>query len=264
MTAPRRPFDRRRTSPFSVLNRPVGPTPSATVTDALEQLTNAGARLRELRQQHWDAVQRIRREVSANTNLSAEGKQAALRERTTAAGQSAYADLRGLREQIERAEQSIVDTVERQWPKPMPGVEGLLSRQAAWARSRSLLEAGMKVSTVISETTDVETLLSLRDELPTWVRARGANPATIDRVLQRIDAQMAKVASGTTEVDLMARFEARALVAGLQPVLDLSEAEALGHTPFGNSLHAAVAGDIARRATLAAYEPIIAPDGNVL
>lgn len=171
-----------------------------------------------------------------------------------------------LKNRVAAAQQAITVAVAAAWPKPAAGVEGLLGRQAAWQRARQLLDAGMTASAVIGETEDTETLYALREELPTWARARGAKTAKAAQIAQRVDAQMAKVAGGTSEVDLTAKFEAAALVAGLDPLLTGAEAEIAGRAAFGDGfgMNAAIASNLAMQAQRAYFQPITQSDGTVL
>lgn len=251
------------TTPSSLFT---GPTPSQTVTSSLQTLNDAAAQLRALTIQHAARIEAIRAEVSRDPDLTAEGRQNRLRERTAAACEQGRADLEGLKARVSVAERMIGEAIEARWPKPASGVEGMLGRQAAWARARSLLEAGLSVSALLAETDDIETLFALREELPTWVRTRGADAEHVEQVLQRIDLRMGKIGTKNSqgEVDLMAKFEARAIVARLEPLLANSEVEFAGHEVYASRLVAAVASHFAGKAVEAANQPIIGPDGAII
>jgi hypothetical protein len=249
--------------PFSFAD-PLDTSPSRRVREAMSTLTDAGARLREITRGHAAAVQAIRGDVSQNPDLTAEGRANELRRRTTAANEAASAEVAALKDQIERAERTIEQTIEAAWPRPASGVEGMLGRQAAWARAQSLLTAGVKVNDLIAEADQTEDLYALREELPTYVRARGGNADTVRTVRERIDLRMAQIAGKTAEVELMARHEARVILATLKPLLEHAEAVALGHVEHGNGLHAAIASAMATRTAATAQRPILDPSGNVL
>lgn len=242
------------------------PTPGRRIHNALQTLNGIGPRLRALKVQHSAAVGKIRDEVGHDPKLTAEGRHQVLRERIAAAGERGLAELLVLKAETERAQNDIAEAIEANWPKPTPGVEGMLARQAAWARSRSLLESGISVSALIGETDNLETLFALREELPTWVRTRGADAASVERVLERLELRMGKLGSGDAqgEVDLMAKFEARAIVAGLAPMLDLAQQELTSRDGYAYGLHAAISSQYARQAADAANLPILKPDGTIL
>lgn len=81
------------------------------------------------------------------------------------------------------------------WDDPVPGVEGLLGRQAIWARYKPLLDSGvLRLPELIVETDDTEVLYAIQEEASTWARAQGANAATLDLLEQMVDLRMAQVA----------------------------------------------------------------------
>lgn len=251
------------TTPYSQL---LGPTPSQAVATHLQTLTDAAAQLRALTIAHAARISKIRDEVSRDPNLTAEGRQNRLRERTAAACDQGRAELETLKARVSTAERLIGEAIEARWPKPLAGVEGMLARQAAWARSRSLLESGLTVSALLAETDDMETLFALREELPTWVRTRGADAEHVEQVLERIELRMGKIGTknGQGEVDLMAKFEARAVMARLKPLLGNAEVEFAGHETYASRLNAAVASHFAGKAVEAANQPIVNADGSIL
>lgn len=266
MTQPRRPFGNR---PQLGSIGQTGPTPSERVTAALDTINGAAARLRGIRQQQQAVTTDVRRRVSTeqDPNLTAQGRLNAIREGTVAARQTATADLGALRDELERAEAAIDGVVQANWPAPVPGVEGLLGRQALWARNRQLIDAGvLRLSALINEADDVELLYALQEEAPIWARAQGATADTVETLEQMIDLRMAQVAGGdeSSEVDLTAAFQARATLHALEPLLAQAEAEANGTAPFGTGLLAAVGSAMAQRTVQAALQPITRPDGSVL
>lgn len=228
-------------------------TPSQRVTASLQVLNDAPGRLRQLRTGYQDAVQEARRTVSHDPDLSAEGRQKQLRDRTAATGATWKAKLDELRDEIVSAESAIDTAVEASWPKPASGVEAMLTRQAAWARSRALLDttasgsrsiAG-RLDELISETTNVETLHALREELPTWARVQGMSTDNADTVEMVVDRQIAKVTKGS-DVDLTAKLNAKALIASLNPMLDQADAEMAGNSTPAAGMRAAIASHSAR------------------
>ncbi|MEW2610244.1 hypothetical protein AB0937_08540 [Streptomyces sp. NPDC047880] len=235
---------------------------NSAISSALETLNGAAAELRSLTARHEAAVTQFRDQLANDRDLAEEGRTNRLRERTTDLSEQAMTALRGLRARVRAAEADVIRTVEAAWPEPAPGVEGMLGRQAAWARSRSLLEAGVAVSQMIEETTDLETLFALHDELPTWVRARGGNSETVDQVRARIEQHTARLASERGPVNLTAKYEARAAVAGLTPLLDHAETMLSGQRPAETGLGAAVAARMAQQEAQLAQGPILGPDGT--
>ncbi|CAL9515140.1 hypothetical protein [Streptomyces sp. enrichment culture] len=246
------------------LSQLFGPTLGQTLTTSLETLNRAAAELRALTTDHQAALTELRDQVASDRDLSEEGRANRLRERTTALSEQAMIRLRVLRGRVRAAEEEVTRIVEAAWPEPAPGVEGMLGRQAAWARSRSLLESGIAVGQMIQETTDLETLFALRDELPTWVRAHGGDGKTVDQVRARIEQHTARLASEGGPVDLTAKYEARAAVAGLAPLLDHAETVLSGQRPAETGLSVAVAAQMARQEAQISQGPIIGPDGDAL
>ncbi|MGO1054514.1 hypothetical protein [Crossiella sp. CA198] len=233
------------------------PKPNQRILRALQTLNDASGELRTLRMEHSKAVSEARLAVSHDPNLSAEGRANALLERTAAVGERFMRSLTELKDNVDSAYSTIVRTIEKSWPTPAAGVEGMLGRQAAWARSRSLLDGGIRPGQVIEETTDVETLFALREELPTWLRSKGADLSAAEAATHHIDAQISRVASDPSIVDLSAKFEARTILAALQPMLDHTEAEFTGRGTPAAGIHAAVAAQLARQSpigTRIAYE----------
>lgn len=149
--------------------------------------------------------------VSHDAHLSAEGKAARIQQIKEAAAQRAGTELEALRGSLDTAQQVARRNLERRWPSPQPGLEGLLTRQAAWARYRPLLENGTAPADLIAEITDVETLFALREELPLWLRANSdklnARPLSTHVIDQRIAELVGDFASANLEGALQADAE---------------------------------------------------------
>jgi hypothetical protein len=249
----------------AVSGSPSEPPPtSPRITAAMQVLTDAGRGLQTIRRSHEQAVMAIRAEVSQDPNLTAEGRQARLRERSAKAGKTAQAAIRTLRDDVQRAVITITDVVSANWPKPTGGVEGLMIRQAAWARTKPLLDNGVTASQIIAEETDTETLFVLVEELPAWARIQGANADTMRRLTEACELRIAQLEGASSEADLTALFEARVIAQALDPLLVQAENEALGHAEFGSGLHSAIVAALTRQTALTTKMPITGPDGNLL
>jgi hypothetical protein len=186
--------------PFS-LSRTTPEPPSQRIAAALEVLRSAGSRLRQLRIAHQEQLEQARGTYNNDPNLTAEGRQQALRERTQAVGAQSMRAFAAFRSEVETAADTIRTVIEAAWPKPAAGVEAMLARQATWFRMRTLLDdKAVTPAGLVDEITDLEQLHTLADELPTYVRAKGLGMP--EQIAYRIDMQTARVASGPSTVDL--------------------------------------------------------------
>ena len=105
------------------------PTPGQRVHNGLQTLNGIADRLRALRIRHAASVQQIRDAVSRDPNLTAEGRQNMLRERTTAAGESSLAELGALKDEMTRAQDAIDSAIAGSWPNGPAGLD-ILARCA--------------------------------------------------------------------------------------------------------------------------------------
>lgn len=213
-------------------------------TSDLQTLRDAPAQLQQIRNQHEDALTKGRNTIDGNTDLSDSGRasgKATVQANVTASTQSA---IDAVRQKVQAAHSALMGQADRTRPQPVPGVEGMLGRQAAWARARSLLDAGMAPQKLIAETTDPETLHALADELPTYLRSKGADPQTAQGIGRPIADRMGQVAGEPHASALLNAREAEVHMAGLQQQLSNAGAHADGAGP---NIAGAVAASLARQ-----------------
>lgn len=227
-------------------------------TSDLQTLREAPAQLQAIRNQHEAALTEGRnaltdahKAIDADPGLTEVGRaknKAALHAslQSNVAGRTQSA-IDALRQKVEGAHSSLMAQADRTRPQPKPGVEGMLGRQAVWARAERLLDAGMAPHKLIAETTDPEILHALADELPTYLRATtGADQAKAQSIGLLIADRMGAIAGDPhTTAHLNAR-EAQVHMAGLTHELGNAGAIASGHAA-GNNIGSAVAGQMARQ-----------------
>jgi hypothetical protein len=120
--------------------------------------------------------------------------------------------------------QAIRDASMAAQPAPGTGVEALLTRQAWWARTRELLNAGVPIGSVIAQATDPEQLHSLVEELPTAAQT-GVITGDPDRVEALLTRRLAQLAGPDAVQALDDLGDAAASLDVLRPIL----AEAAHH-----------------------------------
>lgn len=241
-------------------------TPSRSVAAALDVLNGAAGQLRQLVNDHRQQVRAIGAEVARDPNLTAQGRQNALRERTGAvvdrvggcARPAQEPGSRGAAGDHRRCCGCVAEAGRRRGGSARPA--GRVAARPAAARRRHDRQRRYRRD---GGYRDALRVAGGAADLGASVRRQTAKAA---QIAQRVDAQMAKVAGGTSEVDLTAKFEAAALVAGLDPLLTGAEAEIAGRAAFGDGfgLNAAIASNLAMQAQRAYFQPITQPDGTVL
>lgn len=236
-------------------------TAGQRVHAGLAVLTAVLPELRAIRRGYAEQISAAQREVNADPGLNATGREARLTELTEQIRAEWLPRLEAVQSGTTRAAEVVEKAVAERWPTPATGVEAMLGRQAAWARARSLLElsnrsgtdllggqsANLSIPALLRETTDVETLHALREELPTWARTRGLQADTAATITDAVDLRLAEVASNST-IDLTARLRARAEVAGITPMVQQTQAELQGIRRDG--LAAAMASRVNRQQVL--------------
>jgi hypothetical protein len=181
----------------------------ANVSAALVTLQDANQKISQITRAHRDTLIGVGRDVRADPNLSDEGRRAALLAAGMRVVAASTAELAAVRSATDAASTALDTAAARATPAPIGGVEGLLGRQAAWARARSLLASGIAADELITETADPETLAMLLDELPTWARSLGASPDVVAHLPVLIAERYADLAAtpagaAAIRVDLLA------------------------------------------------------------
>jgi hypothetical protein len=145
------------------------------------------------------------------------------------------------RTRIETATRTIDTATAAAMPKPTTGVEALLMRQGAWARARTLLDSGIPATQLIGEASAADELVMLSEELPVYLRAKGADADTVANHLARVDLQYAAIvgepASSVLRLDAVADCYEQALTL----LLDGMDVEVSGKAQPGANFSSAVA-----------------------
>lgn len=220
-----------------------GPIPGLPnrIQDILDTQRAASGEARQVLDRYIETVNKRQGEMARDQGLTPEGRQRAMATARRTAGEKAAAELDEVRARADEAHTAVRHYLERHWPKPAAGVEAMLNRQAAWARSRSLLESrAVNARQLLDETDDIETLHALHEELPAWMRANASWAGA--RVNTRIiDERLAEVTGERTPAALQASIQADAERAAQEPML--------------RTIMGVVKGELARAAiTTAAYE----------
>lgn len=206
--------------------------------EARERLRQVKARTLQLQHAHTAALQQARNH--RDPNLSPEGLANKRQELTAASRAKLRDDLAELRKQADADLQTVRAFVEEDRPK---SAASELRQQRLWDRTRMLVDSGRPLGQVIRETDDVETLLAIRDEAPSWLRSQSkpGNDPDVTALLRSIDKRLGETAEGLPAVAAAWGLEAGAIEASLKPTLDYLELEAQGQSRDGMALHAALA-----------------------
>jgi hypothetical protein len=233
----------------------------APVQNALDNLRDGPRQIRAVLDDYRQRVADESLQASHDTGLTSEGRErrmAAIREQ---AGQQAGAALDRVRASLDADHERVRRNLERNWPSPASGLEALLTRQAAWARSRSLLESSLGPRELLAETTDIEQLHSLREELPTWLRANTGRVR--GRVTTHmIDERLAEVSGEHASAALTAAQAADAERAACEPLLKAVGAEVRNLADRSAFMNAAIAAEMERQRVLAGGELPMGDDGG--
>jgi hypothetical protein len=211
-----------------IVNKPMPDGLPGLVTGALQDLRDGSAQIRQVLETYRSTVAEQSLAVSHDETLSSVGRDARMAEIRQQAGDRAAVDLQRVREGLDSDQATVRRNFERKWPAPEAGLEPLMRRQAAWARMRSLLEAGMGPKNLIEETTDVESLHALREELPTWQRANAGRINGPSGSTELIDRRIADLSGDFASGALEAATEADANRAYCEPLLNHAANEVRG------------------------------------
>lgn len=189
------------------------PAPDGYVTDAIATLRAAPKQIRAALLAHRDRLDATRRIVDQDVTLSDEGRRQRFAAEAKRSATTATAAVDQIIAQAQDAADTLTRVIDRAKPDRVGGVEGMLGRQAAWARVRELLAAGLTMRQIIDEATDPETLHAIADELPTWLRIQtrdADNAATaLDTYRLRLDRRFAEIAPDQEAANALAALAAR-------------------------------------------------------
>lgn len=217
-----------RKAAFGARMRPVPDAGGMSAEDGLQTLRDAPTAVRQFLEGHRDALAEAHRSAAQDTNLSAEGQAARHAELRQQAQDHAAATAAQLRTSVDQAAAAVHARAAATRPKAASGVEPMMGRQVAWNRTREMLDGGVPLDELIGETTDAETLHSMRDELPAYLRTRDYAPTAREEVVRAIDDQLAHVAGGRALDAHNASREAEQHMAQLGPLLDHVDQVAAG------------------------------------
>jgi hypothetical protein len=198
----------------------------ATLQNALQVLEDAPGEIRAVLARHRDQLADVKRAAITDPNLTDAGRQAAI----AVAGQrivtTTTADVDAIRVGTDAATATLDRAAAAVVPAPQAGVEAMLARSAAWARTRSLLDSGIAVDTIISEAVDTEQLAMLTEELPTYARIQGAGPDVTLAIEYTIRHRYAELATPAQAASIYIDMSASPHEAALPPLLDSATATA--------------------------------------
>lgn len=227
-----------------IVNPPPIPGLRPAAQSALDELRAGPEAIRAPLLHYRTTVDEQSLAMSHDPDLTEQGRANRMRQIREQAGQQAGAELETVRAALDDAHAVVRRSLERRWPSPETGVEAMLNRQAAWARSRSLLESGVSAAALLAETTEMETLFALREELPTWGRAnidRGRPASTLT-----VDRRIAELTGDFATAGIEAMCQAGAARAYCEPLLKHAAAEVTGIADRNAALRAAVEANAAR------------------
>lgn len=223
----------------------------------LDTLAGAPAEVRQIMADHTNAMRELRGQATSDSAAERQ-RITKLAEPVQARTQQRLADL-GRR--VDTAHESLRTAAERALPAPAGGVEGILGRQAHWARAKSMLDSGLSPADVISEATDPEQLHALAAELPTYLRTQGATPDNAQNAVPAVFDRLAEVTGGPAADARLAARTADVHRAGLGPLIRHAGHAAMTgpfdeqRSAFGAAIPAAIAGQLARESVAAGGLP---------
>jgi hypothetical protein len=210
--------------------------------EARERLKQVKARTLELQKQLTNELQAARSHT--DKHLSAEGLAAKRQELEKTARARLERDLQALRAQVDQDARTVREFAEE------------LRQQRLWDRARQLLDSGRTLPQVIADTDDVETLLAIRDEAPTWLRAQSKpipgtlgqrNEPDVAGLLRSVDQRIAATSEGLPALATSWGLELSATEAALKPTFDYLTLQSQGNAHPGQGLHAAIASHMAQQ-----------------
>lgn len=233
--------------------RPALTQGSPAAVRAAQTIIGAPFLLRQIRLQHRNDLLNIRHTTRTDPYLTEEGRRAQYADQAAAVCRRNQLAVAAVRDDAEAAIRTLNEAVRRAAGTPATGVEAMLARQANWARARQLVNAGVRLRSVIAEATQPEMLHAIADELPTYLRTLSPRsgdgvPVELERWQVRLDRRFADLA-GAAGADARVAIDVRPDVIALPPLLD--HAQAVVESPdesFHGGLRAAFASQLARTA----------------
>lgn len=186
----------------------------------------AEARVNQILTEYRSARSMARAAAEKRTDLSGEGKAAAVLQAGRMAAATAQRQVEQVQASIDRAASTLENAAANQLPDPDNTVEGLMARQAIWARQRSLLQAGRPPAYVIAKADDSEELYSLIDELPTWLDLAGVtDPQIVDGTIWACRRRMAELEGDAALQAFDDYVEGAAAALEVQPIITYALSE---------------------------------------
>jgi hypothetical protein len=215
------------------------PTPStAAARSAFARLTKYQDQLRSLRVTLQEKVQEIN--MIESSRMTVQG----LADHKAELISAAHAELKDqLGVAVRQAAQDFA--VVRAWDaahRPQGGQDELsfMKEQRAWERVRQLLDAGRALTPIIAQTADLDTLLAIRQEVPTWLQAQsGLGTYDLPGLLATVDRRMAQLTTGDAQTALLQDLELPVIEARTSGLASSLAQQAMGF-PAADQLAAAL------------------------
>ncbi|MEV1018139.1 hypothetical protein AB0I89_32105 [Micromonospora sp. NPDC049801] len=227
-------------------------TTHATASAARARLGQALADLRQIRTTLTTAIQDAHRSVADDQGLSEQGKTTRVHTLTAEARRDAERQVDALMSRVDDDADTVRAYVAEHRPQPQPGMEAIMARQTAWRRTEALLAAGRTPRAVIASTGDVEALLAMREEFPTWIQTQSPTPGGMDaltfeepdatQIIRAVDERLAELTSGDQRAAIIFDRELAVTLAELPPMVEHTRLTAAGAPQSGSmGLDAAIA-----------------------
>jgi hypothetical protein len=202
------------------------PMPGAPVNPHIAAIRSAEAEVNQILTSWRTAASQARAAVQQRTDLSDEGKRDALTQATRTAAAAAQRQVEQVQARVDGAVSTLERTAAGYLPEPDNTLEGIMARQACWARQRSLLSAGRPPSYVIGKADYSEELYCLMDELPTWLDLSGVtDPTLIDGTLWACRRRMAELEGDAALQAFDAYVAGAAAAIEVEPIINYALAE---------------------------------------
>lgn len=239
-------------------------TASSYVVSSVDVVQRTPGLLRDVIREHRNALASLHGELKLDVRLSAQGRQQLFAEAAADIAARSSTLVQEIRARAENAITVLKDAIAAALVDPVEGAEGILGRQAQWARAKEMMAADISLRTIIDEAKDPEMLNAIFDEYPTWARINFKNSTTdqaedaLELYALRIERRFAELA-GNTRIGANARvaIAARPDVIVLPMMLDTAARSAASTDPAqAVDLHAALGANLLKAKAKAALHVV--------
>ena len=184
---------------------------SSHVAFSADIVRETPAQLSEVVRAHRNELASVRGSLRVDVRLTDEGRAEAFARAAAETAARNSATVQQIRARAENAMAVLDNAIAAAQPERIPGPEGLLGRQAWWGRAEKMMDAGLRLPTIIDEATNPEMLHAIMDEYQTWARINfknltpEQNAENIELYGLRIDRRFAELA-GETRIGADARL----------------------------------------------------------